>query len=136
MTRVDCCIKLLVNSVYLITEPPGLPQIEGYRSGDQISAFDTLTLACLSRGGNPLARLVWYKDGQLVDSSYASSEGKESTNTYSLVVKPEDNNAEVTCKANNPALVKPLSSSVKLMVLCKLIIMVEHSNIRHSGGDH
>lgn len=98
-----------------------MPQIEGYKNGDQISALDTLTLACLSRGGNPLARLIWYKDGYLADSSYSSAEGKESTNTYSLVVKPEDNNAVVTCQANNPALLKPLSSSVKLTVLCKLI---------------
>ncbi len=42
---------------YFIRDPPGSPSIEGYTKGDVISVSDTLTLACISRGGNPLAKL-------------------------------------------------------------------------------
>lgn len=100
--------------------PPGTPQIEGYTNGDQISAFDTLTLACISRGGNPSPKLFWLKDNVTVDTSFSSSaDGKDSTNTYSFVVKPSDNNALITCEATNLVSSKPLTTTIKLSVLCK-----------------
>ncbi|XP_053201824.1 nephrin-like isoform X2 [Panonychus citri] len=109
----------LVNTMSIsVLVPPGTPQIEGYTNGDQISALDTLTLACISRGGNPSPKLHWLKDNLTVDTSYSSSiDGKDSTNTYSFVVKPNDNNALVTCEAVNLISTKPLTATIKLTVL-------------------
>ncbi|XP_015784363.1 nephrin-like [Tetranychus urticae] len=109
----------LVNTLSIsVLVPPGTPQIEGYTNGDQISAFDTLTLACISRGGNPSPKLFWLKDNVTVDTSFSSSaDGKDSTNTYSFVVKPSDNNALITCEATNLVSSKPLTTTIKLSVL-------------------
>lgn len=104
---------------YAKPDPPGPPQIEGYSTGDVISSGDTLTLACISRGGNPPAQLIWYKNSVLVDLSYTSSDGRESTNTFTFVVSPEDNNSEYKCEASNQVSSHPLGSSVKLTVFCK-----------------
>ncbi|XP_054168665.1 nephrin-like [Oppia nitens] len=97
--------------------PPGLPSIEGYTDGDVIRVTDTLTLACISRGGNPLAKLIWYKDSEEVDNTYSGSGGRESTNIYTFIVSPSDNNAVYKCEATNDVTAQPLIALIQLKVL-------------------
>ncbi|KFM57797.1 Nephrin, partial [Stegodyphus mimosarum] len=94
---------------------PGPPEIEGYVEGETVRMGDTLTLACVSRGGNPLAKLVWYRNDQQVDVTYTTT-GRESTNTLTFVVESNDNNAIYRCEATNSVSLKPMIAMVKLTV--------------------
>ncbi|XP_054719088.1 nephrin-like [Uloborus diversus] len=95
--------------------PPGPPEIEGYQEGETVRMGDTLTLACVSRGGNPLAKLVWYRNDQQVDVTYTTT-GRESTNTLTFPVDSNDNNAIYRCEATNSVSLKPMIAMVKLTV--------------------
>lgn len=89
---------------------------------------DTLTLACVSRGGNPLAKLVWFRNDQQVDVTYTTT-GRESTNTLTFVVESNDNNAIYRCEATNSVSLKPMVAMVKLTVQCKCTFF---GNIYHN----
>lgn len=96
---------------------PSKPEIEGYAAGAVLNSGDKLTLACISRGGNPLPSLSWYNEDELVDSSSTSSTDgslKETTNVYSFAVRPEDNKKQFRCEASNP--IGSLSSEIRLNV--------------------
>lgn len=99
---------------------PGKPEIEGYTNGEDIlNAGDKLTLACMSRGGNPPPNLLWYRESDIIDSSssFMSLDGGSlgaTTNTYTLTVKPEDNKRTFRCEASN--IIQTLSSSLRLDV--------------------
>ncbi|XP_042902394.1 nephrin isoform X3 [Parasteatoda tepidariorum] len=95
--------------------PPGPPEIEGYQEGETVRMGDTLTLACVSRGGNPLAKLVWFRNDQQVDLTYTTT-GRESTNTLTFPVESNDNNAIYRCEATNSISPKPMIAMVKLTV--------------------
>ncbi|CAN7982436.1 unnamed protein product, partial [Ixodes hexagonus] len=96
--------------------PPGVPEIEGYQDGDIVQVGDTLTLACISRGGNPPATLTWTKDGVLLTAKYKNAT-REATNTYTFTVTAGDNNAVYRCEATNIVTLQPFEASVKLSVL-------------------
>ncbi|GFY43634.1 nephrin [Trichonephila inaurata madagascariensis] len=95
--------------------PPGPPEIEGYQEGETVRMGDTLTLACVSRGGNPLAKLVWFRNDQQTDVTYTTT-GRESTNTLTFQVESSDNNAIYRCEATNSVSPKPMIAMVKLTV--------------------
>ncbi|XP_076334988.1 nephrin-like [Tachypleus tridentatus] len=99
----------------IVLFPPEPPKIEGYREDDVVQVGDTLTLACISRGGNPPPKLLWFRNGVLVDSTYSGS-GRETTNPYTFHVDSSDNNAEYRCEASNTITLKPTSATVKLKV--------------------
>ena len=67
-----------------VSDPPGPPEISGYIEGETIRLGQTITLVCTAEGGNPLAEIIWYKNGIKVDYSYTTS-GRASSNTYSFV---------------------------------------------------
>lgn len=96
---------------------PGPPEIHGYTEGETIRMGDTTTLRCISRGGNPLAQLVWYRNQEerSVDSSYTTS-GRESVNTLTFVANSSDNNAVYRCVATNVVSPEPVSAAVRLTV--------------------
>ncbi|RWS14166.1 nephrin-like protein, partial [Dinothrombium tinctorium] len=97
--------------------PPGQPEISGYADGETVRMGDTLTLVCKSRGGNPLAQLVWYKNNEQVDFSYTTLSGRESINSYSFIVDASDNNAVYRCESSShPISPKPAVASIKLNV--------------------
>ncbi|GBM25368.1 Synaptogenesis protein syg-2 [Araneus ventricosus] len=96
--------------------PPGAPQIEGYHDGDIVQVGDKLNLACISRGGNPPARLIWFRNDEQVDVTYSTG-GREATNTHTFTVGPKDNKAVYKCEASNVVTNQPLISSVRLNVL-------------------
>ena len=56
-----------------LADPPGPPEIQGYMEGETIRLGQTVTLICVSHGGNPLAEIVWFKNDVGVDFSYTTS---------------------------------------------------------------
>ena len=78
-------------------------------------------MACKSRGGNPLAQVVWYRNGEMVQSSY-TTEGRLSKSVYSFVAQPQDDKARFECKAQSVMSVTPMIVHVDLTVWCKNFI--------------
>ncbi|GFT02554.1 nephrin [Nephila pilipes] len=103
--------KITIDVLY----PPGIPEIEGYQEGDIVQVGDTLTLACITRGGNPQAELIWYRDNVQVDMSFTTS-GREVTNIRTFTVDKTDNNAVYRCEASNSVTYHPRIATVKLSV--------------------
>ena len=103
-----------------VSDPPGPPQIEGYKNKQALKAGDTVTLVCTSFGGNPLATVTWYRNGVRIDSSYTSVVNG-SKNTYEFTASEDDNNAVFVCKAKNDLILKPLKTEVTTLVQCKCI---------------
>ncbi|CAH2098959.1 unnamed protein product [Euphydryas editha] len=59
------------NTVQLsVLYPPGAPYIEGYAEGETVRRGQSLELVCRSRGGNPPAQLIWYKNGEQIRMAY------------------------------------------------------------------
>ena len=104
-----------------VAYPPGRPEITGYKEGETIRMGETLTLVCKSRGGNPLAKLIWYKNNERIDFSYSTSDNRESVNSHTFTITASDNNAIYKCKASSNMTNAPLIASVKLTVQCKTL---------------
>ena len=85
--------------------------------GESLRAKQEVTLKCESYGGNPLASLEWYKNGDKIDTSYLTHDQHKSVNTLTFEASEDDNNAKYKCEAKNPYLASPLSDSVTLNVL-------------------
>jgi hypothetical protein len=62
--------KTIVNASLFFTDPPGAPYIEGYAEGETVRRGQSLELVCRSRGGNPPAQLIWYKNGEQIRMAY------------------------------------------------------------------
>ena len=78
---------------------------------------DTARLVCVSRGGNPLAQVYWYRDGAERDFSYVSGGGR-AENELVFTVEPSDNNAVYRCAASNQMTTQPLTTDIRLTVQC------------------
>ncbi|XP_076321284.1 nephrin-like isoform X2 [Tachypleus tridentatus] len=110
-------VRPLRSSVVLsVLYPPGPPAIVGYQENETVRSGDTITLSCISQGGNPLAQLVWFKNNQQIDFSY-TTRGQKSTNKHTFVVDNSDNNAIYRCEASNIMSPQPMNALVKLTVL-------------------
>ena len=98
--------------------PPNKPniEIEGHTIGDPIRAGQSITLKCESYGGNPLASLDWYKNGEKIDTTYETHEQHKSLNALTFDVNEDDNNAKFKCEANSPGLSDPLTAELGLAV--------------------
>ncbi|XP_050093136.1 nephrin-like [Anopheles aquasalis] len=96
--------------------PPGPPYIEGYQPGGTIRSGQRVKLICRSRGGNPPAQLIWYKNDNQVRMAYRTTE-RMSENEYSFVAEPSDNKARLRCEANNNMATRILKTEVTLSVL-------------------
>lgn len=55
---------------FFFSDPPGAPYIEGYTTGETLRRGQNVELVCKSRGGNPPAQLIWYKNGVQVRMAY------------------------------------------------------------------
>ncbi|XP_037781127.1 LOW QUALITY PROTEIN: nephrin-like [Penaeus monodon] len=95
--------------------PPGPPMVTGYTTGETIRAGEERTLSCRSRGGNPLGRVVWYRNNEIIDTTDRPI-GAESVNEYKFIVDSADNGAIFTCEVRNKLTEKPLLASVQLDV--------------------
>ena len=100
------------------SDAPGAPRIDGYNEDTPIKENKTQTLICVSRGGNPLAQLIWFRNNVMVDTSYDYF-GKESRNEYTFVASKKDDMATFRCEASNMMSVTPKLADVVLSVYCK-----------------
>ncbi|KAK2152414.1 hypothetical protein LSH36_329g02058 [Paralvinella palmiformis] len=98
-----------------VMHPPNEPEITGYTNGQVIQTNHTLKLVCVARGGNPLAQVYWYKNGQGLDFSYDFG-GNKAENDLTFLVEPTDNEAVYRCEASNLVTPEPLFAEVKLTV--------------------
>ena len=71
-----------------LADPPGPPEIQGYMEGETIRLGQTVTLICVSHGGNPLAEIVWFKNDVGVDFSYTTS-GRDGAKSSSIKTTPK-----------------------------------------------
>lgn len=62
--------KFLIIKSFFFADPPGAPYIEGYTQGETLRRGQTVELMCRSRGGNPPAQLIWYKNGSQIRMAY------------------------------------------------------------------
>ncbi|GFG39572.1 hypothetical protein Cfor_01002, partial [Coptotermes formosanus] len=95
--------------------PPGVPYIEGYTEGETIRRGQTVELTCKSRGGNPPAQLIWYKNGEQIRMAYRTA-GRVSENIYTFTADATDNKAKYRCEASNIMSRGPLQAEVELTV--------------------
>ena len=79
---------------------------------------DTARLVCVSRGGNPLAQVYWYRNGDKLDFSYVTGNGR-AENELIFTVQPTDNSAVYECQASNQMTSDPLTTDVRLVVQCE-----------------
>ncbi|XP_030388023.1 nephrin, partial [Scaptodrosophila lebanonensis] len=96
--------------------PPGPPYIEGYSQGETLRRGQHVELICRSRGGNPPAQLIWYKNGSQIRMAYRTS-GRLSENIYTFTAEAGDNKARFRCEASNVMSQTPLKAEVDLAVL-------------------
>ncbi|XP_044759594.1 nephrin isoform X1 [Coccinella septempunctata] len=96
--------------------PPGMPYIEGYTEGETIRRGQSVELVCRSRGGNPPAQLIWYKNGEQIRMAYRTA-GRVSENVYAFTAEASDNKAKYKCEANNIMSKTPLKVHVEMTVL-------------------
>lgn len=101
----------------MFADPPGAPYIEGFDS-NVVQRGRQLELICKSRGGNPLAQLIWYKNNEPVHMKYYTHDAI-SESTYTFTADASDNNAVYRCTATNVQSKKPLSAQVSLTVECE-----------------
>ncbi|XP_022648172.1 nephrin-like [Varroa jacobsoni] len=105
---------LRASLVMSVLYPPGEPEIHG-QPETQLQSGDTLTLACLSRGGNPPARLDWFRNDVSVRSRYRQGT-HEATATHSVVLVDRDDGAVFRCDASNSVTHQPLSTAITIHV--------------------
>lgn len=75
-------------------------------------------LVCRSRGGNPPAQLIWYKNGEQIRMAYRTA-GRVSENVYTFTADASDNKARYKCEASNIMSKNPLKAELDMTVLCK-----------------
>ncbi|XP_025196659.1 nephrin-like [Melanaphis sacchari] len=95
--------------------PPGIPHIEGYNEGDILEKGTYVMLRCVSKNGNPPTKLAWFKNDQLIQNLYSTTE-KWSESTYSFTANVSDNNARFRCEAKNSISPLPQYADVVLSV--------------------
>lgn len=106
--------------MYHFLDPPGVPRIEGYEEGTTVKAGEALTLLCLSDGGNPPPKLIWYRGNAQIDATYyLTNEDLTTANNLTFIVSASDNTGAYFCHASNSATKEPLVASIKLNVFCK-----------------
>lgn len=111
-----CSLITLVS--FLLSDPPDTPIITGYNEGAEVKARSLLRLQCYANGGNPLATLQWYKNGQPLESVKGTSTTVASAE-LTIILEKTDNGALYQCNATNTATPQPLQANKTLNVLCK-----------------
>lgn len=102
----------------MISDPPGAPYIEGYTEGETVQRGQRLELVCKSRGGNPPAQVVWFRNDE-VKSNYYRTYNSISENVLSFEAQSEDDKARYRCEVSNVMSVTPMKVHVDLTVLCE-----------------
>lgn len=101
-----------------VSDPPGQPYIEGYTEGETVQRGQNLELSCRSRGGNPPAEIIWYKNDEKIQTA-SRIHNSFSENVLSFTVRADDEKARYRCEVFNIMSVQPMKANVQLTVLCK-----------------
>ncbi|XP_017790260.1 PREDICTED: nephrin [Habropoda laboriosa] len=96
--------------------PPGVPFIDGYTEGETVKRGQQVDMNCRSRGGNPPAQIVWYRNNEQINTVYRT-EGSYSESMLSIIAKAQDNNAKYRCEVSNIMSVEPMKVNADLTVL-------------------
>ncbi|XP_014296084.1 nephrin isoform X2 [Microplitis demolitor] len=96
--------------------PPGPPYIEGYTEGETVQRGQRVELVCKSRGGNPPAQVVWFRNDE-VKSNFYRTDDRISQNVLTFEAQSEDDKARYRCEVSNVMSVTPLKVHVDLSVL-------------------
>ncbi|CAB4060166.1 unnamed protein product [Lepeophtheirus salmonis] len=81
----------------------------------------TLVLVCETIGGDPLPRLTWWKNNQILDNGVEEIDSKtlKVRNILRLPnLKRSHHASTLTCRASNTNLTSPVSSSLKINMVC------------------
>ncbi|OXA61211.1 Nephrin [Folsomia candida] len=112
-------LKIIV-FIFYIPVPPKDPVIVD-ETGSERTIFvgpytegSALTLHCLVEGGSPLPRVVWYRNGKLIDTSDYFADGLVKNDLTITVLARSDLSAELTCEASNNNISRPLATTVHL----------------------
>jgi hypothetical protein len=103
--------KVTISHIVNVLYPPSRPQITR-----DVTPGNEQKLTCVSKAGNPPAKLNWYRDTQMIESLY-SHEGDMVKAEVTFVAKPEDNGSELRCEATNSAVTKPVSETITIELL-------------------
>lgn len=95
-----------------------MPYIEGYTEGETVQRDQQVELTCRSRGGNPPAQIVWFRNDKQVTTEYRS-EGSLSESILTFKAMAQDDKARYRCEVSNIMSVEPMKVHVDLTVLCK-----------------
>lgn len=75
-------------------------------------------LVCKSRGGNPPAQVVWFRNDEVKSNIYRTSNSL-SENVLSFIAQSDDDKARYRCEVSNIMSVTSMKVHVDLSVLCK-----------------
>ncbi|XP_037084807.1 synaptogenesis protein syg-2-like isoform X2 [Pollicipes pollicipes] len=95
--------------------PPGAPTIEGHSEGEWVRIGEQKTLTCVSRGGNPPAEIVWYKDDQPVTFKYRTLGGRAMAQ-LSFTVEAADLDVIYRCQASSSMHPAPMVALAQMNV--------------------
>ncbi|XP_065570406.1 hemicentin-2-like isoform X2 [Artemia franciscana] len=132
--RVDYRTSQTKNSLVNLTiiVPPSPPKILD-ENGNLIRSVagpylegESLKLTCESKGGEPLPKLIWYRDGERWDTTDHSTLNGSTRNDVILArLRRDDLNTILSCEASNNNETVPASSFVLLdMLLAPLEVLV------------
>lgn len=99
------------------------PNLVWYRGARRIEGTCWFIQFQVPQAKQVIFSLFWFADGA-DRSGYTleeSSDGSATHSSLSFKARSSDNEADFTCQAESPALVKPHAASVRLEVLCKHI---------------
>lgn len=105
-----------------------MPVISGYKTGNDLTVGQHLSLICRVTGGNPLPSLQWYRDGQLLDDTFGLERpgSRVTVNALDIEVQERDNGAEYECRATSRLQTQPLLATITLSVHCKFDCTVHY----------
>lgn len=78
----------------------------------------SLSIVCFIFSGKPLARIVWLRDGHVIDDTYMTTfESTVRNDLWLPSLDRRDADATLTCEASNSNLTQPLTTSVTIDLL-------------------
>jgi hypothetical protein len=106
--------KVTISHIVNVLYPPSMPEITPVKA--VVTPGNEQKLTCVSKAGNPTAKLNWYRGTQMIESLY-TIEGDMVKAEVTFVAKPEDNGSELRCEATNSASSKPVSETITIELL-------------------
>lgn len=119
-----------------MSDRPEVPVISGYKTGNDLTVGQHLSLICRVTGGNPVPSLQWYRDGQLLDDTFGLERrgSRVTVNALDIVVQESDNGAEYECRATSPLQTRPLLAAITLSVHCNFDCTVHYKLVLSLKG--